>query len=72
MQHKRTYQTVRLAGRDRPFRAPGKLIHVFDIVDGKPLHSNMSICGRIPRDESIGFEPVKAAVTCERCKERMR
>lgn len=73
---KRKYKAVRLLGRDRPYRAPGRLIHAQEINgDGKPFYTEMAVCGRQPRPDSEGFEIFRdgeASVTCERCVERMR
>lgn len=71
----RTYKFVRLPGKDRPFRHPGRLIHAQEIKeDGSTYHERMTICGRIPREEQESFVEVtgNSRVTCESCKGRMR
>lgn len=71
---KRKYNPVRLQGRDRPYRAPGRLIHALEInEDGVPYAPGMAICGRTPREDSEGFMGVVTErITCLRCRERMR
>lgn len=70
----RSYRAVRLQGRDRPYRRPGRLTHAQELNDeGSAFAPGMAICGRTPREESDGFGDAPSnLITCERCKERMR
>lgn len=70
---RRNYRHVRLMGRDRPYRAPGRYIHALELKpDGSPYHPTMAVCGREPRYDSNGFESVAVPITCKRCLERLR
>ncbi len=71
----RKYRYVRLPGKDRPFRHPGRLVHAQEQrEDGSLYHDRMTICGRVPRESYENFieQSGNVRVTCESCKKRMR
>lgn len=71
----RIYRAVRLPGKDRPFRHPGRLIHAQEErEDGSLFYERMTVCGRIPREEHEQFVQVagNSRITCPSCKGRMR
>jgi len=71
----RSYRYVRLPGKDRPFRHPGRLIHAQEQKDdGTLYYHNMTVCGRVPREnwEELVTQVGNNRVTCESCKRRMR